>query len=57
MWRNCLSGWFGDAHATKNRRNAGGCLQRQLATLDLSPLLELAASQGRKRCWHPPAPR
>ena len=44
MWRSCLSGWFGYAHATKNRRNAGGCLQRQLSTLDLSPLLELAAS-------------
>jgi hypothetical protein len=25
-------------------------LQRQLSTLDLSPLLELAASQGLKRC-------
>lgn len=66
MWRSRLNGWLCDAHDIKNRRNAGGCLQRQLATLNLSPLLELAASdelvvlvevrprkaasQGRKRC-------
>jgi hypothetical protein len=50
MWRSCLSGWFGDAHATKNRRNAGGCLQRQLSTLDLSPLLE-QLSREPLRSW------
>ena len=50
MWRSCLSGWFGYAHATKNRRNAGGCLQRQLSMLDLSPLLE-QLSRELLRSW------
>jgi len=44
MWSSCLSGWLCDAHDIKTPRIAGGCLQHQLSTLDLSPLLELAAS-------------
>ena len=50
MWRSRLSGLFGGAHATKNRRNAGGCLQRQLSMLDLSPLLE-QLSRDLLRSW------